>query len=291
MFRKIRNLFVRPKKKESITVEKLRQMLTYAERHGLMDISLPEETATGLGSFIEFHPTARMHTVRTASQGFEEGQDIMIPPQISWSNDSEFAYAGIIDDQIQLRYGTEANSLWYLCPIATHSSKKAIVENLFQSWYERLDLPGSLTSENRKVLPGAMISTSTTIRGFSMLSLQYPNHRDPAAGLTSERLAYRLAYAMDVEWFGTSEDMQHFAVTEPRAGKAGDIVGYGVEFGPYDEEADEFNTRHTVIIRETAGGGFMLLLQTEAEALYGKIITDLFQRAADGEITDPQVAR
>lgn len=291
MFSKIRNLLVRPKKNASVTVEKLRQMLMYAERHGLMDISLPEETAAGLGRSIEFHPTAREHIVRMASQGFEEGQNIAIPPHIRWSNNPEFAYVGIVDDHIELRYGTGKNSAWYLCPIATDSGTKAIVENLFQSWYERLDLPGSLTSGDRKVFPGAMIGTSTAIRGFSTLSVQYPNHLEPDAELTSERLAYRLAYAMDVEWFGASEDMHHFAVTEPLAGNAGDLVGFSLDFGPYDDEADEFTARHTVIIRETAGGGFMLLVQTEVKPLYGAMINDFFKRAAAGEIADPQVAR
>jgi hypothetical protein len=127
-----------------------------------------------------------------------------------------------------------------------------------------------------------MTVSSTPIRGFTVLALAYPNHLHPEAkALTPYDIALRLCHDMDIEWFGKDLELKHFSVTEPMRGNADNEDAFGFDFGPFDRVTDEFKHRYTVIVRETAGGGFMLLIQDGAEAfadttrtLFDSIIAD-----------------
>jgi hypothetical protein len=112
---------------------------------------------------------------------------------------------------------------------------------------------------------------STPFRGFTVLGIAYPNHIQPEAEpLTAYDVSLRLSHDMDVEWFACDHDLKHYACTGPVRGNDETDIAFGFDFGPYDHAVDDFTDRYTVIVRETAGGGFMLLIQDAARAFAEK---------------------
>lgn len=102
---------------------------------------------------------------------------------------------------------------------------------------------------------------STPIRGFTVLDLAYPNHLlTEATPMTAYDIALRLSHDMDVDWFGKDADLKRYACTGPVRGNDENDDAFGFDFGVYDLKAKDFAVRYTVIVRETAGGGFMLLI-------------------------------
>jgi hypothetical protein len=75
-----------------------------------------------------------------------------------------------------------------------------------------------------------------------------------------------------------------FAVSEVAQGTGDHADAYWFEFGPYEASAD---IRYALIVRETAGGGFMLLVQ-DTGVNYGPVITDLFKKIV-GSNTRPNL--
>ena len=111
-----------------------------------------------------------------------------------------------------------------------------------------------------------------------MLALCYPDHlgRVGPPG-TRNDLALRLARDMDVAWFANSPDFEHSAVSdfyEVRDPTDGEQA-LAFDFGPYDPSADEFITSDMIILRDTAGGGIMLLVQNSAGERMEKISSPL----------------
>lgn len=123
-----------------------------------------------------------------------------------------------------------------------------------------------------------------------MLGIAYPNRIElEAAPLTAHDIALRLSHDMDVDWFAGDENLKHHACTGPVRGNDNSEEAYGFDFGPYDFEAGDFEDRHTVIVRETAGGGFMLLIQNSAMAFAGKTRALFDAIIADRERENPDV--
>jgi hypothetical protein len=75
---------------------------------------------------------------------------------------------------------------------------------------------------------------------------------------------------LDVEWFGNDVELRHFGCTKPVRGNDENEDAFGFDFGPYDQDIGNFSCRHTIIVRETAGGGFMLLIEDAAFAFANK---------------------
>lgn len=273
MFGKIAKLFAGARPPSSVTVEKIRQVFAYGLKYDLTGIELSEHEASGLARMIDFQHEPRDFTIRVALKGFEIGQRVVIPPHIKWSKHPEFAYVGIVDDAVELRYGTEVSSAWYLCPVASNPQDKRKVEALFQFWYERLGLPESLDTSESPDLTN-MATVSEPFPGFAVLSLRYAERPEVGRGVTAQDLATRLGYAMDVNWFDENPDLSHFGVTEVTKRGAD---GCGFDFGPYDESVEDFSERYAVVIRQTAGGGVMLLIQDAAKASYGETVKGLFE--------------
>ena len=125
---------------------------------------------------------------------------------------------------------------------------------------------------------------STSIRGFTVLDLAYPNHlhldHEP---VTNYDLALRLSHDMDLVWFANDAELKHFRSTGPVQGNAANEDAFGFDFGPLDQTTSEFAHHYTVIVRETAGGGFMLLLEDSALG-YADQIRELFKAI----IEDPE---
>jgi hypothetical protein len=112
---------------------------------------------------------------------------------------------------------------------------------------------------------------STPFRGFTVLGIAYPNHIQPEAQpLTAHDIALRLSHDMDVDWFADDHDLKHYACTGPVRGNDESEIAFGFDFGPYDRAIGDFKVRYTVVLRETAGGGFMLLMQDTALAFVDK---------------------
>jgi hypothetical protein len=131
---------------------------------------------------------------------------------------------------------------------------------------------------------------STPIRGFTVLGLAYPNHLHSASKpLTAYDIALRLCHDLDVEWFGNDLELKHFSVSEPICGNAENEEAFGFDFGPFEKTTQDFRHRYTAIVRETAGGGFMLLIQDSAAAFADNTRTLFEAIVADTERENPEM--
>lgn len=276
MFRELKNLFGKESHSSIVTVEKIHHVFAYGRLHDICGLALPDEGGGGLGALIDWQPEPQPWTIKVEIKGFKLGDEITIPPHIKWSANPLFAYAGIVDDRVELRAGQEDASAWFLCPKA-HPADVAKIETIFRFWYKQFGLPESLATAESKHESFRTWSDSP-FRGFKVLAVRHPNHLNDGQRLWSARdLAIGLSREMDVEWFGNTADLTHFAVTDIAPGPGENAASYGFDFGPYDETSDEFSCRYTVVVRPTAGGGFMLLIKKEAVA-YGDVIAELFDR-------------
>ena len=132
-------------------------------------------------------------------------------------------------------------------------------------------------------------AASSPIRGFTVLSIAYPNHLHPdCRPMSNCDIAPRLCHDMAVNWFGKDLLFAHFGVTGPLRGNAENDDAFGFEFGPYDDTSETLKHDYTVIVRETAGGGFMLLIRNNAMAFAAKI-RELFDVVADPERENPEL--
>jgi hypothetical protein len=130
------------------------------------------------------------------------------------------------------------------------------------------------------------VGSGTPIRGFTVLSIAYPNHlHTDSKHMSNYDIALRLSHDIDVEWFGNDPAFGHFGTTLPLQGNSENEEAFGFDFGPSDDRSKYC----TVIVRETAGGGFMLLLQNEALEFSEKV-TELFNGIiADTERENPEL--
>jgi hypothetical protein len=133
---------------------------------------------------------------------------------------------------------------------------------------------------------GGVDAITTPFRGFTVLAIAYPNHIQPEAKpLTAYDIALRLSHDMDVDWFLNDQDLTQYACTGPVPGNDEGEIAYGFDFGLYDRIARDFKVRYTVVVRETAGGGYMLLIQDSALAFAGKtrVLFDAVSAGRDRE--------
>ncbi|MDT2020473.1 hypothetical protein [Methylocella sp. CPCC 101449] len=265
-----------------VTVDKMREVFAYGAEKGVTGLSLPEQEVRGnktqnLARLIDWQAEPRDWTIKVAIKQFQLGDTLVIPPHIKWSANPLFAYVGIVDGAVEFRCGNDRASAWFLCPKAEQAEDISKIETLFQFWYDKFGLPQSLTGGAASV-DGATTASDTPIRGFKVFAHRYPNHTSsPRVTLSAPQLAEALSREMDVAWFGTTPEMTHFAVTDLSPGTGDHEGAIAFDFGPYDESAEGFTTRHTVIVRTTAGGGFMLLVQ-DAAAAYGPKVADFFDK-------------
>jgi hypothetical protein len=285
MLRKLRSILAAKPGCQSgavVTVEKIRHVFQYGTRRNWSGMSLTEGQAQGLGRHIAWQVEARDWTIKVEAKGFKLGDEIIVPPHIKWSANPVFAYVGIVGDAVEFRYGSDQDSAWFLCPQASLSDDIRKIEAIFQFWYERLGLPQSLEDDaHRPNFVELIVSSSSPIRGFRVLSLQYPNHIQPdLIPFTARELAACLSRDMAAEGF----EPTRFAVSEVAQGTGDHADAYWFEFGPYEASAD---IRYALIVRETAGGGFMLLVQ-DTGVNYGPVITDLFKKIV-GSNTRPNL--
>jgi hypothetical protein len=135
-----------------------------------------------------------------------------------------------------------------------------------------------------------MDAIASPFRGFTVLGIAYPNHVQPeAAPLTAYDISLRLSHDMDVDWFAHDRELRHHACTGPMRGNDENEVAFGFDFGPYDQDASDFRIRYTVVVRETAGGGFMVLLQDNGIAFADKIRALFEAVIADRDRENPEV--
>jgi hypothetical protein len=245
-----------------ITPERVQDLFDYGRRHDVSGIALEESEATGLARLIDWQPDVRDWTIRVATMRFAAGDQIVIPPHIKWSDNPHFRYAGIVDGVLEFRSGDNGESAWFLAEAATEPRLVEQTAGLFEFWYHRLQLDriGQQAVEDPAGL-GA-VTRGSPIRGFNVQSVIYPNHTAPGdPPYTAAELAMLLSRSMDLHWFAEEAAFDHFSVSAVQQGNGDNQDAVAFDFGPFDKDADDFVTRCTVIVRETAGGGFMLLVQ------------------------------
>lgn len=126
------------------------------------------------------------------------------------------------------------------------------------------------------------MTSGTSIRGFTVVTVIYPNHAAPdGAPYSARELAMLLARSMDNNWFVAGSPVARFALTDLYPGQAAGRGVYGFDFGPHDDDRDDFEARYTVLVRETTGGGFMLLAADEAQQFVPRLL-ELYKALPEG---------
>lgn len=257
-----------------ISVERLHQLFAFGRSQDTSGLSLSEEEAIGLQRSISWEAEPKDWTIRVAIKSFAVGDKIKLPAFVQWSNNPQFRYVGIVDGRLEFRVGKAGESAYFVADVTTNADEIAEINALFKVWYERLKL-----DQPSPGLPQGLQSVTTTdtpIRGFSVLQIGYPNHilqLDPP--YSAQELATRLSYQMEVDWFAKDLPYEHFRVSAVAQGMEPHKDAYWFDFGLFNKKANEFDNRHTLIVRPTAGGGFMLLLQNSGEK-YADEIRPLF---------------
>jgi hypothetical protein len=253
-----------------VTPDKLRELFDYGHHHGLTGLGLPEHVIDGVGRLIDWQPEPKDWTIRVDYKGYKIGDQIVIPSHIKWSNNPEFKYIGLEGDELQFRVGQSA---YFLSDVTTDTDLIHQIDELFKFWYQHLQLPISPTSE----VPAEFATTTgPVLLGFDVLSVVYPNHDTTSVpAYTAIELAKLLANEMETRWFAIEPAFEIYSVSEVLKKALGGENAFGFEFGPVHQGSDEFETSLTIIVRETSGGGFMLLME-KADEHYAVKISELF---------------
>jgi hypothetical protein len=90
-----------------------------------------------------------------------------------------------------------------------------------------------------------------------------------------------LSRSIDIHWFAKEPEFEQHSVTAVQQGNGDNQDAFAFDFGPFDSDLDDFEKRMTVIVRETAGGGFMLLIEDTGSA-HGAKIKALYDALPDG---------
>ena len=261
----------------AVTLHRLHQLFEYGYRHNRNGLSLSEDEADGLARLIDWQAEPRDWTILVASNRYQIGNQIVVPPHIKWSNNPHFRYVGIVGGAIEYRSGDEGQSAYFLADVTTDREVMRQIDELFRFWSERLQLDRTNQDLGIQLSEFQSVTRETPINGFTVLSIIYPNHSvGRPAPLNGEALATLLAHSIDCDWFAADPGLDQFAVSDVVRGEGDNIDCHAFDFGPCDHETDEFLSRHTVIVRETAGGGFLLLIQEGARE-YAAKITKLFE--------------
>ena len=261
----------------AVTLHRLDQVFEFGQRNNCTGLSLSDDEAGGLARLIDWQAEPRDWTILVASNRFQVGDQIVIPPHIKWSNNPHFRYVGVAKGTLEFRSGNHGQSAYFLADVTTDPDVIREIEQLFAFWYGRLQLPLPHAGVGVEITEFSSITRETPIRGFAVVSTIYPNHETiQATPFTGQELATLLVRSVDRDWFGADEAFDHFAVSGVVRGNAENSDCHAFDFGPFDQDSDEFLVRSTVIVRETAGGGFMLLIQ-DGSGEHATKITTLFE--------------
>jgi hypothetical protein len=264
-----------------VTISKVCELFQYGRDHGCQGLSLSEDEVKGPLRLIDWQADAKDWTILVANNTFEIGDKIVIPPHIKWSDNPHFRYVGIVNDRLEFRTSDDGESAWFLAAETSNSEVVEQIDAFFKFWYLRLQLQQSGQQTTEVAAGIETVTRGSPIRGFKVVSLIYPNHiASDAEPFTARELAMLLSRSMDIDWFAPTPEFEHFAVSEVRIGNSGNDDAHGFDFGPVDQDNDDFVDRNTVIVRETAGGGMMLLVEETAEK-YGAQIKILYEGLPD----------
>jgi hypothetical protein len=255
-----------------VTISKVLELFEYGQKHGFHGMTLSEDEVKGPQRLMDWQANAKDWTILVANNAFDVGNKIVIPPHIKWSDNPHFRYIGIVNDNLEYRTSDNGGSAWFLAHKTSYPEVVEQIDAFFKFWYLRLQLQQSGQQITEVAAGIETVTRSSPIRGFKVVSLIYPNHiASDAEPFTARELAMLLSRSMDIDWFAPTPEFEHFAVSEVRIGNSGNDDAHGFDFGPVDQDNDDFVDRNTVIVRETAGGGMMLLVEETAEKYSAQI--------------------
>jgi hypothetical protein len=244
-----------------VTPVRMGEVFEFGRSRGITGFAFPETEAIGLARIIDWQPDTQAWTVRVDAKPFKVGDQVSIPPHIKWSSYPHFRYVGLIKDALEFRSGDGGESAWFLAQPTREPATLREIDTLFEYWHSQLSSRRTGRQLEEELFDLGIATRATPINGFTVLSVTYPNHlhaNDPP--YTAVELATLLARSMDLQWFGTDKRFDGYSVTAVQQGNGENSDAYAFDFGPFEEEEDDFEWRFTVIVRETAGGGFMLLI-------------------------------
>jgi hypothetical protein len=200
------------------------------------------------------------------------GDKIVIPSHIKWSDNPHFRYIGIVNDNPEFCASDDGGSAWFLAPKTSLPEAVEQIEVFFKFWYHRLQSPHRDLQTTDVAASLETVTRGSLITGFKVVAFIYLKHVvSDAEPFTARELAMLLSRSMDIDWFAQTSELEHFAVSEVNRSNSGDDDAHEFDFGPVDTGSDDFLERNTVIVRETAGGGMMLLVEETAEKYSAQI--------------------
>jgi hypothetical protein len=257
-----------------VTIDKVHALFAYGRDQGCQGLGLSEDEVMGPQRLMDWQADTKDWTILVASKSFAVGDEIVIPPHIKWSNNPHFRYIGIVNGALEFRTGDNGESAWFLANVTSNPEVVEEISAFFKFWYDRLQLQHNEQPTEQPIAGLASLTRDTPIRGFKVITVIYPNHKtSKKAPYTVRELARLLSRTMDINWFAKTPEFEHFAVTDVSIGSSRDEDAFGFDFGPFDQDSGEFLTRSTVIVRETAGGGMMLLVEETAYIYNAKLKT------------------
>jgi hypothetical protein len=120
-----------------ITIEKLQQMFAYSQLKELFFESIEEAVIPELAQYIYWEEAYFF-------KGNANKPARLDPAHIRWQNNPFYVYLAIVDDAVEYRYSEDGVSAYHLCPISTDEKHIAFISDIFDIWYQVLNLPDAL---------------------------------------------------------------------------------------------------------------------------------------------------
>ena len=147
MRRWLRSLFARNSGSGSggtITAERLGHMLAYFARTNIESLGRGGLGGlNGLGDSLSIQAHPRDIDFRKAHGSYRRDEIVHIPAHVGWSWHPTHARAMLLDGRVEYRFCTDGRA-GSDCPITTHPDHIALIDRLFDIWYDHLGLPGTL---------------------------------------------------------------------------------------------------------------------------------------------------
>ena len=131
---------------EKITVSQIKDLFAYAKKENLLGQSLPNAKYKSLGNSIDMENALPYHY---AGNNETPAQDV--PVHIKWFNNPTFAYVGIVNNRVEYRMGNNGEYTYFMCPVTTDEKDIALINEIFNFWYEQFNLPDAIKEKGNIV--------------------------------------------------------------------------------------------------------------------------------------------
>lgn len=126
-----------PKYEAKITAEKIRHIFEFGRLDNFTGLGTDGLKHLKVGSFMELHPKEYYY------KGYKDIPPQTVPPHIKWQTGVIAVFAAIIDNRVVYYYNEGSPSI-IGAPVTTDISHMRLIDEIFEHYYQKFDLPGSL---------------------------------------------------------------------------------------------------------------------------------------------------